>query len=79
VSCHLGNLIFYSLAEVQAAFPLGNRPSLESLRRYIRNRELRGRKVGNDWYCTEQALAAFLAGYPVETADAAHAIPLPPL
>jgi len=62
VPVQFGSMVFLSLQEVRDRFPKERRPSMETLRRYIRARQLAGRKVGVGWYCSEHALEVFLAG-----------------
>jgi len=67
VPIHLGGTILLSLDEIRAEFPADHRPSLETLRRYIRSRLLGGHKVGTSWYCTQRALDRFFEGEPPPT------------
>jgi hypothetical protein len=73
---HLGNLTCYSIVEIRMAFPESCRPSLETLRRHIRDKKLRGRKIGASWYVTTVALEAYFKDEaPPE--DTAKALGLP--
>jgi hypothetical protein len=64
----IGGTKFYSIEEVAELFPEKHRPSLETIRRYIRLKVLAGRKVGGAWYCSERSVQVFLEGRPAEPA-----------
>lgn len=51
----IGNIKIYSLKEI--AEPLGVTPV--TLRKYIRWERLKGQKVGQKWYVTEESLREF--------------------
>lgn len=36
--------------------------SVASVRNYLRSGELKGQKVGNEWYVTDKTLTEFIAG-----------------
>lgn len=73
----LGGMTLLSLEEIRAAFPERHRPSLETLRRYIRTKALHGRKVGGSWYASTRSLEIFL-GHAPETPAEEQDSQLPP-
>ncbi|HPZ06492.1 MAG TPA: helix-turn-helix domain-containing protein [Candidatus Eremiobacteraeota bacterium] len=54
----IGDIKFYNLTELSEALQV----TPTSLRTYIHKGKLRGRKVGNKWYVTEEKLKEFLSG-----------------
>jgi len=56
----LGEFVLYSLEEISKAF--GVTPT--TLRSYIKKRGLRGRKVGGQWYVSDENLRKFFGGFP---------------
>ena len=55
----IGNIKLYTLQEISEKF---NNVSVVTLRTYIRQGKLNGRKVGQKWYVTEDALKEFFSG-----------------
>ncbi len=52
----LGEITYYTLQELSEELDV----TLQTLRKYIRQGKLRGQKVANQWYVTEEALRNFL-------------------
>ena len=63
---YLGGLKLLSIDEIRAAFEGPRKPSAETIRRYIRTKQLPGKKVGTGWYVSTRALERFLEGCPAE-------------
>lgn len=55
----MGGVALYTLEELRESFPECDRPSLETLRRYVRSGSLGGRKIGGNWMVSRAALEAF--------------------
>jgi len=64
----IGGTKFFALEELVELFPAKHRPSQETIRRYIRKKQLAGRKVGGAWYVSERSVQVFLEGRPAEPA-----------
>ena len=58
MTVEIGNIKLYTLQEISEKF---NNVSVASLRTYIRQEKLKGRKIGQKWYVTEDALKDFFA------------------
>jgi hypothetical protein len=65
-----------SVDDIRQAFPALDRPSAETIRRYIRAGSLAGAKFGGTWYVSERALQRFLEGVPAPPPDPEKAIPI---
>ena len=52
----IGNIKLYSLKEL--VYPL--KVNMITIRRYVREGRLKGQKVGQKWYVTEESLQEFL-------------------
>lgn len=55
----IGNITYYYPEELKQ---MGLDISLESLRRKLKTGEIKGRKIGNKWHITENALRDYLEG-----------------
>jgi len=67
---NLGGMRLLNLDEIRERFPAPSRPSLETLRRYIRSGQIHGRKIGGSWYVSTRSLELFLEGAPSAGPDA---------
>jgi len=63
---HSGGMTLLTINELREQFPLPRRPSVETIRRLIRKKQLAGRKFGNAWYVSTRSLEHFFEGTPVE-------------
>lgn len=55
----LGNITYYYPEEIKE---MGLQISLASLRKKLKSGEIKGRKIGNRWHVTEDALRDYLEG-----------------
>ena len=55
----IGDIKFYDVQEIAKAFDM----TPQSVRKFIREGRIKGRKVGTRWYVTEEAIREYLLGY----------------
>ena len=55
----IGNIKAYDVQEIAKAFDM----TPQSIRKFIREGRIKGRKVGTRWYVTEEAMREYLLGY----------------
>jgi len=54
----IGNIKAYDVQEIAKAFDM----TPQSIRKFIREGRIKGRKVGTRWYVTEEAMRDYLMG-----------------
>jgi len=54
-----GDIKFYDVQEIARIFDM----TPQSIRKFIREGRIKGRKVGTRWYVTEEAIREYLLGY----------------
>ena len=54
----IGDIKFYDVQEIAKAFDM----TPQSVRKFIREGRIKGRKVGTRWYVTEEAIRDYLTG-----------------
>ncbi len=57
-----GDIKFYDVQEIARIFDM----TPQSIRKFIREGRIKGRKVGTRWYVTEEAIREFLLGEQTE-------------
>lgn len=55
----IGDIKFYDVQEIARIFDM----TPQSIRKFIREGRIKGRKVGTRWYVTEEAIREYLLGY----------------
>jgi len=61
----IGDITVYKVEEIVDAFKEGEgKVSKQTIRRYIRDKKLKGRKVGGIWWVTEDSLRDWLGAVP---------------
>jgi len=55
----IGDIKAYNVQEIAKAFDL----TPQSVRKFIREGRIKGRKIGTRWYVTEEAMREYLLGY----------------
>lgn len=68
----IGDITVYKIEEILAAFSKGGQAKLskQTIRRYIRDKKLKGQKVGGVWWITEDSLRDWLGAVPETQARA---------
>lgn len=56
----IGDLVLYSISEISEALNINP----HTFRRYIREGKVKGQKVGNKWYISEESLREFFRATP---------------
>ena len=55
----IGDIKVYDVQEIAKMFDM----TPQSIRKFIREGRIKGRKVGTRWYVTEEAIREYLLGY----------------